>query len=149
MSDPATDWLKYRVRSGMVGDLDVDGTDESDFPDSPDIPLDDLSDEITASSGVAQYFFWIELSDPSSVKTATIKSGEDPNTSGWTDYPDTDGRFILIGWVDTTDTTNKQGKVRQILRTDIQKGVEMGTCANGMDGGVMDFSGYRFDPPPM
>ncbi|HXT10845.1 MAG TPA: hypothetical protein VN873_04715 [Candidatus Angelobacter sp.] len=145
-SDPATDWLKFRIRAGMVGDMDVNGTDEQNPPDSPDIPLDDLSDEILATAGLDQFFFWIELSSPGGVNTATIKSG-DPNTNGWDDYPDTDGRFILIGWIDTTDTTNKQVKVRQIQRTDIQMGVDISICSGGSSS-IAEVPCYRFDPPP-
>jgi hypothetical protein len=139
---PATDWLRYRVRTGMVGDLDVDGTDEVADPDSDEVPTDGTGD-ITVTSGEDQFFFWIELSKPSGVFTATIKYG-DPLTNGWADYPDTDGRFILIGWVDTTDTTHKQGKVRQILRTDILQGIDTIDCAGGSSRDVQ-YDGYSFD----
>lgn len=144
--DSSTDWLRFRVRTGNVGDLDVDGTDQVDNPDSDEVPTDGTGD-ITITSGVAQFEFWIELTDVSSVKAATIKYGEDPTANGWDDFPDTDGRFIRLGWVDTTDTTNKQGIVRQIIRADIPMGIETFDCGDGGDSAV-DYFGYRFDPPP-
>lgn len=140
----ATDWLKFRVRAGMVGDLEVDGTDGVENPDGDEIPL--ATGDITVTSGIAQFEFWIELADVSSVKSATIKFGADPTANGWDDFPDTDGRFIRLGWVDTTDTTGKQGKVRQLIRADIPKGIETFDCTGDTEIPV-DYLGYRFDPP--
>ncbi len=143
--DPSTDWLKFRVRNGLVGNVVVDGTDGVDDPYSDEVPTDGTGD-ISVTSGVDKFFFWIELSKPSDVPTATIKYGADPSTNGWADYLATDGRFILIGWVDTTDTTNKQGKARQILCSDILQGIDTVDCAGGSSRDVQ-YDGYSFETP--
>jgi len=145
-NDQSTDWLRFRVRSGLIGNLDVNGTDEVTDPYNDEVPTDGTGD-IVLISGLEQIFFWIELSKPSGINTATIKHSDDPNSNGWADYPDTDGRFILLGWVDTSDTTNKQSKVRQIQVTDIQMGVTVAVCSGGSSS-ESDFQAYRFDAPP-
>lgn len=138
------DWLKFRVRGGRVGDLEVDDTDGETIPDLDTYP--DMTD-IVVDTGVDAHYFWIELSDPSDVKTATLKNGEDPNSAGWDDFPDTDGRFILIGYVDTaTRESEKIAIIRQLLRTDILKGIETFDCTGGTETPV-DYIGYRFDAP--
>jgi len=142
--DPDTDWLTYRVRAGQVGDIVVDGTDDVEDPYGYEIPLD--TGNIVADPGEELYFFWLELSAPGGANTATVKYGSDPNSSGWDDYPLTDGRFILIGWIDTTDTVNKQVKTRQILNSDVPQGIDTVDCSSGGDSPV-SYDGHRFTAP--
>lgn len=110
--NPATDWRKIRVRSGLLifDDFDgitPDGTDDAALPDTEDIPAD-LADEITAPEDTAKFYLWIDYSDI---------------TAPFIGYdiakPDLDGTIIPLGWADShTNSATRTLNIRQLLRTD-------------------------------
>ncbi len=109
--DPATDWLKVRVRSGLVviDDFDgvmVDGTDGADLPDTEDYP--DV-DDIEVPAATPKFYFWADISN-----TAAPFLGYD------TTAPALDGTIVPIGWADSnTGAADRRLDIRQIKRDDI------------------------------
>jgi hypothetical protein len=121
----ADDWRKFRVRSARVGVTEVSGTDGAANPDSETLGEDG---EFTAPSGEDLYVVWYEY-QPGATPTATLKHSSSPGTGGgdtysgdWPGYPGpctTEGIVCrVIGEIDTSDTSGKVAKVRQILRAD-------------------------------
>lgn len=132
--DPATDWLKFRIRAGRVMETNADGTD-SDFdatpdsdPDSEYIPLGD--GDINVPTGTAKFWFWLEIGDDDGTTTAIVRYGPDPTAESYSDEwetdnpwdiaPRPDGSHVPIGWVDTlTNQASRTPIVRQYLRSDL------------------------------
>ena len=110
--DPDTDWLKFSVRAGLIvppaGDpvLATGGDDEA-FGYDESFPVDDTTgagvNEFTVTAAAAKYWFWVNLG-----------SGE---ISAGTSLPGSN--CGLLGYVDTTDVTNKLARIRQIQFGDI------------------------------
>ena len=110
---PTTDWLKFCIRGGLVfinwTAVTPTLTDGETSPDSETFPVSAGAgvNEVSATAGVAQFWFWLALTST----TAVVTSGASPPT--WS------SAAIPIGWVDTTDTPNKFAHVRQLVRTDL------------------------------
>lgn len=106
--DPDTDWLKFRVRGGKVWidwvEYDATGTDGAADPDDDTI-LD--AGDVAVTSGVARYWFWLDISSGS----VAVNHGASAPT--WSPA------HVPIGYVDTTNTTAQIAIVRQIVRTDL------------------------------
>jgi len=134
--DPATDWLRWRVRAGRVLETDAAGTDGIDTdPDSESYP--DSAPDIIIPSGIAKFWFWIEIGmDSFGATTAQVFYGDNPKVSRypadgdalwtsdnpWTSFPVPDANHVPVGWIDTaTNAGNKQAVVRQLLRTDLEQ----------------------------
>ena len=112
--DPATDWLKFCVRAGKVfinfAEFDATLTDGADAcPDGPYLPLESGAgvNEVAVASGTAKYWFWLAIDSTG----AEVDHGATPPAWGT--------GYVPIGWVDTTNTTDKIAIVRQIVRTDL------------------------------
>lgn len=121
-TDDGTWWRRVLVRAGWVLGVAATGTDDADAdPDGEDVG--DPTHEITVPSGEACYWLWIERgTDEGGDPTATVRSGADPSLVGdapWESYPVPDRNHIPIGYVDSTDTTNKLLRIRQYLRADV------------------------------
>jgi len=112
--DPTTDWLKFSVRAGLIvppaGDpVLATGGDDEEFGYDESFPVDDTTgagvNEFTITADVAKYWFWVNLG------SAEISAG--------TSLPGSN--CGLLGYVDTTDVTNKFAHIRQIQFGDIIK----------------------------
>jgi len=141
IKDPATDWLKFCVRSGYApvagvptlatnGDGEAFGYDNT-FPLDSGHGVNEVQLTLTAGVGEAQHWFWLDTA------TNAITHGAALPASG----------VVPLGFVDTTDTANKMAYVRQIQYGDIQSLVSSGgsslvgfKIAN--DGGLIDGGDY-------
>ena len=103
-----SDWLSFRVRGGKVWidwvEYDATGTDGAADPDENTYPL---TGDVAVTSGVARYWFWLDISSGS----VAVNHGASAPT--WS------SAHVPIGYVDTTNTTAQIAIVRQIVRTDL------------------------------
>jgi hypothetical protein len=122
------DWRTFRVRSGWLGRLPVDLTDNVLYPDGDEVPGYSATWDFVLTSGEAYVWVWINAADPAD---PYIEMSETPPVGGWNSTTGwDDGYYILLGWVNTE--TVGSAKVRQLVRADLLEYFETSVCISGV-----------------
>ena len=121
-TDDGTWWRRVLIRAGWVLGTAATGTDDADDNPYGEAP-GDPTNEITVPENVACFWIWLERgTDGDGNAVVTVRSGSDPSTVGddpWASYPTPDANHIPIGYVNTTNTTDKLATWRQLLNQDV------------------------------
>jgi len=126
------DWRTFRVRNGLVGLTGVDFTDEVANPDSSEVPDFDTDIDflVPASKTVMVYInanglpLEIHMDASDALPSSPIDISAWSTTTGWDD-----GKFILLGWIDTlSDVATKVAHVRQLIRADLPEYLQAPAC---------------------
>lgn len=139
----ADGWRKFRVRAGLVGDVEVTGTDGADAdPWSDSYPDVFAGDEFTVDDAIQKYYVWIEVTDDdTSIISAEIKHG-----LVWPPATPTDKALILIGYIDTwTGSETSQAAIRQIITEDFSPAVVLQVCLPSGDAKIIARASNFFD----
>jgi len=132
-TNPATDWLKVRVRTGRIlqGGIEIvkgtDGAPQPDIETYNDLPKTYY--DISVPANTSKYYIWVKISTFQLYFGTSPASGNIPTTSSpwfvasadsWPTFPNTDSDHVLIGYCDSNTMASQHLLlVTQYVRADL------------------------------